>query len=261
MAALRELSAKVMAPARGLGVVGWTSTMLAAVESHKFVERTLGPGEAQEAIFDRYMRTWVAGLLAMFSVDFHIVGTLPPPAQTARLVVANHRCVFDIGALLAHFGGSVLSRGDLEDWPLIGTAAQKAQTIFVDRESKHSGAAAIRAIRAQLSRGRTISVFPEGATFGGDEVRPFNAGAFAACRKLDVEFVPVGFAYPPEVEWVDGSFVEHLQTNGSRMRTPAVMAIGEPFRSTERTAAVSKRLHAEVQRLVHLARTTLDNSR
>jgi len=258
MAPLRELSSTLLAPARGLGIVGWTSTMLAAVEGHKLLDRTLGPGARQEAIFDGYMRTWTAGLLALFGVEFRVLGVLPPPATTGRLVVANHRTVLDIGALLSHFGGSVLSRGDLEQWPLLGVAAQKAQTIFVDRESKHSGATAIRAIRAQLGRGRTVSVFPEGTTFSGDEVRPFIAGAFVACRKLDVEIVPVGFAYPPDIEWDGETFVEHLQITGARPRTRAVMAVGAPFRSDARAAELAVRCHGEVQTLVDRARRALD---
>ena len=255
---LRDLSTKLLAPARGAGVVGWTSTMLAAVEAHKLVDRKLGGGQRQDQLFDRYMRTYTAGLLRLFSVDMHILGVVPPPATTARMVVANHRTVLDIGALLTHFGGSVLSRGDLETWPLLGIAAQKAQTIFVDRANKHSGATAIRAIRAQLATGRTISVFPEGSTFKGDEVRPFIPGAFAACRKLDVEFVPVGFAYPPSVEWEgkdpDATFIDHMRQIGEHPTTPVVMAIGTPFRADERATKLALRLHDEVQALVHHAR-------
>jgi hypothetical protein len=52
----RSLFAKLLPPLRGTGLAGWTAVMLAAVESHKYVERTLGPGERQEDIFDRYMR-------------------------------------------------------------------------------------------------------------------------------------------------------------------------------------------------------------
>ena len=255
---LRDLSSKLLTPARGLGVVGWTSTMFAAVETHKLAERTLGSGARQEAIFDGYQRVWTSGLLRMFAVDFHVVGVLPPPASGARLVVSNHRTVYDIGVLISHFGGSVLSRGDLEQWPLLGVAAQKAQTIFVDRADKHSGATAIRAIRAQLERGRTISVFPEGGTFAGDEVREFNAGAFVACRKLDVEFVPVGIAYPPGVDWETGGFLEHLSMLGERPRTRAAIAIGAPFRSQDSARKLAPRLHEQVQALVHRARAQLD---
>ena len=38
---------------------------------------------------------------------------------------------------------ALLSRGDLERWPIIGRAAKSAGTIFVDRASKKSGARAV----------------------------------------------------------------------------------------------------------------------
>jgi 1-acyl-sn-glycerol-3-phosphate acyltransferase len=254
------LTKKLLPPLRGASVAGWTALMLAAAESHKLLARKLGDGARQEAIFDRYMRAWTAGILRVCAVDVLIVPGLPPEPASARLVVSNHRSALDIPLLLTNFGGSALSRADLEHWPLIGLAAQKAQTIFVDRESKQSGAHAIRAIRAQLQRGRTVNVFPEGTVFAGDEVRPFNAGAFAAARGLDVEFVPVGVAYPPESEWVQESFVDHATAVASRPRTTVALAVGQPRRIQGRAADVSAQLHDEVARLVLEARHALDHA-
>ena len=61
-----------------------------------------------------------------------------------------------VGVQYDFHAGALLSRGDLEHWPLLGLAAQKAQTIFVDRDSPKSGLQAIRAIRENLQRGRTF---------------------------------------------------------------------------------------------------------
>ena len=49
--------------------------------------------------------------------------------------------------------------------------------------SAKSGAGAIRAIQHELERGQTIVLFPEGATFAGDELRPFPGGAFIAATR------------------------------------------------------------------------------
>ncbi len=253
-----DLRATLLRPTRAAGTAGWTAVMLAGVEAHKALDRKLAGGARQEAIFDRYMRTWTGGLLRMLGVDLTIVPGLPPAARGARLVVANHRSALDIPVLLTHFGGSVLSRADLEHWPLLGLAAQKAQTIFVDRDSSRSGAQAIRAIRDHLQRGRTITVFPEGTTFSGDDVRPFNAGAFAACRGLDVELLPVGLAYPHGYEYVEDSFLDHAKAVAARPRTPVVMVVGQPRPATGRTADLAESLRADVQRLVERARAELD---
>jgi 1-acyl-sn-glycerol-3-phosphate acyltransferase len=256
-----RLKDRLLQGARGAATIGWTAAMLAAVESHKAIDRTLADGRSQEPIFERYMRTWTGGLQRMLGVDLRIVHSLPtahglPRAQArrARMIIANHRSALDIPILLTHFGGSVLARGDMEHWPLLGLAAQKAQTIFVDRESSHSGAQAIRAMRDQLERGRTVIVFPEGTTFSGDEVRPFNAGAFVACRRLDVELVPVGLAYPPGFEYVEANFLDHAKAIAARPRTPVVMVVGESRVPTGKTAELAESLRSDVQALVHRAR-------
>ncbi len=249
----------VLQAARAAATVSWTAALLAAVESHKAVDRVLVGGRAQEAIFDQYMRTWTGGLQRLFGVELRVVSNRSrSPARGARMIVANHRSALDIPILLTEFGGSVLARGDMQSWPLLGLAAQKAQTIFVDRESSHSGAQAIRAIHEQLERGRTITVFPEGTTFAGDEVRPFNAGAFVACRRLDVELVPVGLAYPPGFEYVEDGFLDHAKALAARPRTPVVMVIGESRAPVGKTADLAESLRADVQALVHRARAELD---
>ncbi|NVB41033.1 1-acyl-sn-glycerol-3-phosphate acyltransferase [Pseudenhygromyxa sp. WMMC2535] len=253
----KQLRDNLRAPARGAGLIAWTALMLGAAEAHKAVDRKLGPGTRQDQLFERYMRTWTGAILTMNAIDVEIVGALPPASAGPRMVISNHRSAVDIPILLTHFGGSVLSRADLEDWPLLGLAAQKAQTIFVERDNQHSGAQAIRAIRAQLQRGRTVNIFPEGTTFAGDEVRPFNAGAFVATRGLDVDFVPVGLAYPPGCEYVEDSFVAHAQAIASRPRTPVVMRVGEVQRfsgKAARAAALAETLRAQVQVLVDEAR-------
>ncbi|MFW5740050.1 MAG: lysophospholipid acyltransferase family protein, partial [Myxococcota bacterium] len=158
-------TARVSVRASGLALL--TVAQLGAVEAH---QRVSSP-ERRDEIFDRHMRVWVRTLLRLFGVSVkQHPRAAPSKAARARLVVSNHRSPIDIAVLLSIFGGQVLSRGDLSGWPILGTAARKAGTIFVDREQSASGAHAIRQIRRRLQAGATITVFPEGTTFQGDEV-------------------------------------------------------------------------------------------
>jgi 1-acyl-sn-glycerol-3-phosphate acyltransferase len=188
--------------ARALGMGTLTVSMLAGVSVHEW----LSAPEAQRPVFQRWMKVWAHSLLWLFGVRARWHGAAPPTAR-ARLVVSNHRSPLDILLLLQHFGGVVLSRADLANWPILGPAARKAETIFVDRENTLSGVLAVRALRDRLSEQHTVIVFPEGTTLAGDEVRPFQQGAFAAARGLPVEIVPVGIAYPPGSEFLDESSV------------------------------------------------------
>ncbi|MCA9536304.1 MAG: 1-acyl-sn-glycerol-3-phosphate acyltransferase [Myxococcales bacterium] len=194
-------------------------------------------------------------LLHIFGLQVSGDGPLPPSTR-ARLIVANHRTAFDIGVMMSLFGGVMLSRGDLASWPVIGPLSREGRTIFVDRESGHSGARAIRAIRRALDAGETVVVYPEGTTYIGDEVRPFLPGAFAAARGLPVDIVPVGLAYDAGVEYFETPFVTHLEQVAARPRTHVVVRVGEPFPAEGKTTELALRAQRAVQALVDEARVS-----
>src|SRR6478609_5701447 len=100
-----------------------------------------------------------------------------------------------LGRSSAFIEANTVSRADLAGWPVIGLAARRVGTLFVDRSDKRSGAAVINAMITGLESGRGVMVYPEGTTFAGDEVRPFRAGAFLAAQRAGAEIVPVGIAY------------------------------------------------------------------
>lgn len=231
----------------GAATLGWVG----AASLH---QRFVAPS-ARDAVFQRYMKRWASSLVRATGGQVYLAPGEPVPLQRGpRLVVANHRSPFDIGVLLSLFGGHALSRADLERWPVLGMAARRAGTIFVDRESETSGASAVRAIRRRLASGASILVFPEGRTFEGDEVRPFKPGAFSALRGLGVEIVPVGLAYDPGAEFTEESFVEHVVRVAGRPVTRCAVQIGAPRRADARPQVLAEQLRDEVQGLVESAR-------
>lgn len=251
---IRGLSSHARVSVRASGLALLTVVQLGAVEAHQ----RMSPPDRRDAVFDRHMRVWVRTLLRLFGVKVKQHPRQAPSKRAkARLVVSNHRSPIDIAIVLSIFGGQVLSRGDLSDWPILGTAARKAGTIFVDREQSASGAQAIRQIRRRLQEGATITVFPEGTTFEGDEVRPFRMGAFVGAQRVDLEVVPVGIAYEPGAEFVDETFLAHLRRGAARKTTRVSVCIGEPFKAEGRAVELGARVHEKVQALVHEARARL----
>ncbi len=238
---------------------GYSAAALAAFEVH---HRRVPPEEIAP-LRARYKRQVGSDLLAVLGVDWRIEAheargreRVDVDVGRPRLVVSNHRTALDIGVLLAHFAGSMLSRAEVERWPVFGRLAAHGETIFVDRADKVSGAKAIRQIRTALLRGRTVVAFPEGTTLEGDEVRPFQGGAFAATRGLDVDIVPVGLAYDVGVEWVGGaSFLAHVSALAARGGTRVVGVVGAPIRAHGTTASLVERARADVDALVREARS------
>ncbi len=229
-----------------------TGALLVGFETHA----ALAPSR-REALWDRYRSFYLNRVLSIFGVEAICTPLVVPAARGPRLVVANHRSALDIALLLSQFGGHMLSRADLAKWPGLGFVARKAGTIFVDRAEGMKRASAARVVRRRLAAGATITVFPEGTTHKGDEVRPFNAGIFAAAKGLGCEIVPVGIAYEPGAEYQEPTFVAHLAATASRARTRVAMVVGEGMLFDDDSRAMAQRSHDVVQTLVHRARALL----
>jgi len=242
--------------ARAAAMGAWTLTLLPIAVPHMRSR----PPSTHEKWRRRWVRGWAAGLVRVFGVDLRSTGEPITEPTRGRLVVSAHRSPLDIIILLERFGGTVLSRADLRDWPVLGPAAYHTGTIFVDRDDERSGVKAIREIRRRLQNGQTVIVFPEGTTVRGDDVRPFVGGAFAAVRGLDAELVPVGVAYESGCEFVDESFGQHVTRVAQRPVTRVGLCIGKARLASDfgrDREAMASAMQAEVQALVHRARAAM----
>jgi 1-acyl-sn-glycerol-3-phosphate acyltransferase len=245
---------------RGAGFAAITAAMLAPFAARVAMTPE---GGAREALRDRWVRRWADALLALFAIDVEVCGHVPPGAsERGRLVVANHRSTIDIAVLLRTFGGQMVSRADVSEWPLVGAAARSVGTIFVDRANASSGANTIRTVRDALRAGGTVCVFPEGTTFDGDDVRPFHAGTFVAALKTRADIVPVGLAYErgSGAAFVNEPFLAHLSRMAGARASRVAACVGEPIRVEDaaRAADLRDRVHARVQALVEGARHAVD---
>ncbi len=242
---------------RASGFLATTATMLPLFVSH---QRRV-PDAEKDLIRDLWVRRWASALMRLFAVEILVKGSVLPPTrrgQRGRLIVANHRSALDIGVLLATFGGTMVSRADVASWPVVGPAARAAGTVFVDRSSAKSGAATIRALQKALEDGQTITLFPEGTTFEGDEVRPFHGGAFVAAARAGADVLPVALAYPAAsgAAYVKETFVAHLGRMAKIESTRVALVVGAPIAAKGlRATDVTSRAHAEVSRLVGEARS------
>jgi 1-acyl-sn-glycerol-3-phosphate acyltransferase len=233
---------------RAGGFLAATSAMLPIFAAHTH----RAPEDQKGLIRDLWVRRWAKALLDLFDIELIVRGSVPPPTRAGsrgRLIVANHRSAIDIGVLLATFGGTLVSRADLATWPILGRAARSVGTVFVDRSSIQSGALVVRDIQRRLEEGDTIGIFPEGTTFGDDEVRPFHRGAFIAALNAKAEVLPVGLAYPAgsRAAFIEESFLAHV---GRVAKTKAVrvgVAVGKPLDTSQMNG---KRLTEAAQRAV-----------
>ena len=253
----RTLRTKVRRVLRTSGFAAITASMLPL---YALRDAIVADGE-RAPLRDRWLRRWSGALLDLFAVRVDVSGGVSP-SERGRLVVANHRSTIDIAILLRTFGGHMVSRGDIEGWPLVGAAARKVGTVFVDRQSAVSGATAIRAIRALLKAGRTVCIFPEGTTFAEDEVHPFHSGAFVAALRTGADIIPVGIAYErgSGAAFVGETFGKHLSRMAGADPTRVSVCIGTPIAVDGRSRAgdLRDRAMSAVKGLVADARARQD---
>jgi lyso-ornithine lipid O-acyltransferase len=216
-------------------------------------------GTQHDARRDPYVQAWARSLLRILGVQRIDATPYVDAGSGGRVVVSNHRSTIDILLMLDLFGGHLLARGDMAAWPVMGTLAREAGTLFVDREDPSSGAGAVQRVRSRLRDGRTITVFPEGTTFLDDEVRPFHPGAFVAAAREKVPVVPVGIAYETaESCYGDEPIGEHGKRLLTSKQTRVAVAIGTPLPSKGHSlTALRDRAHDAVQSLVRIARDAL----
>lgn len=232
--------------------VGWSATILGAYE----VRRATTPEQERPALANRYRARLSHGVLRLFGTELSVQG--PRYFGGGALVVANHQSALDIGVMLALFQAVLVSRHDVASWPLLGRLAKRGDTIFVDRQDRRSGAAALREIRRRVGEGRTVVAFPEGATFPGDSVHEFHPGAFAAVQSLKVPVIPVGLAYAPAVPYGTESFAAHVARIAARPKTCIAVHIGQPLLRGPTARSTAESARARVERLVLDARAALE---
>lgn len=267
-------------PLRAAGFVGLTFGMYGLLE----IDTAFSAASERDVVLHTWMRRYGRALLKLYGLDVRAAGPFVGasaegaahgagrrvgvdtgfyPGRDAtglgRLFVMNHRSALDIMVTLAFFEATIVSRADLARWPVIGMAARRVGTLFVDRSSKRSGAAVVQAMSSALRQGRGVMVYPEGTTFAGDEVRPFRAGGFTAACRVGAEIVPAGIAYGgADASYIDESFTEHMARVSRARRIPVALEVGTPIATAGQDInVIREKSHQAVQALVHRARARL----
>lgn len=134
---------------------------------------------------------WHERLLHILGVEVTYRGEIPrPPA----LLVSNHISWLDIPVLASQTQTSFLSKDEIRRWPIIGWLAAGSGTLFIRRGAGDAGSIA-KQLADHLSDDGLLTLFPEGTTTDGNEVRPFFPRLFAAGIDSGAPVVPVALRY------------------------------------------------------------------
>lgn len=114
--------------------------------------------------------------------------------QAPALMVANHVSWLDI-IVLGHLTPTCfLSKHEVRGWPVIGWLARAAGTLFIRRGGGQASMVS-QSIGRRLAQNGLLTLFPEGTTTSGHDVRPFFSRLFAAAIETGTPVVPTSVRY------------------------------------------------------------------
>jgi len=177
MRALRALSRLLHALAHA--IAGWFTIMWA------FPKLT-------QAGRDASVNVWARKMLVILGIELRLHGT--PPEHGPVLLVSNHISWLDILVMHAARHCRFVSKSEVKHWPLLGTLATGAGTLYIERESRRDAMRVVHHMADALRAGDILAVFPEGTTSDGLTILPFHANLVQAAISADVPAQPVALS-------------------------------------------------------------------
>ena len=182
-----------------------------------------------------HVQAWARGMLRVLGIGLDVRGK--PPAHGPMLLVSNHISWLDILVLHAARYCRFVSKSEVRHWPLIGTLATGAGTLYIERASRRDALRVVHQMAASLQEGDVLAVFPEGTTSDGIAVLPFHANLVQAAVSADAPALPVALQFidsASRAPSLSPCYIDDDTLVGSLWRTlsgPAITAVvsfGEP---------------------------------
>lgn len=142
---------------------------------------------------DAEVQVWAQAMLTRLGIYLQVHGT--PPDSGPVLLAANHISWLDIVVIHAARHCRFISKAELQHWPVVGTLATGAGTLYIERESRRDAMRVVHHMAERLSAGEVLAVFPEGTTGDGTHVLPFHANLLQAAIAVNAPIQPVALQF------------------------------------------------------------------
>jgi len=139
------------------------------------------------------IKAWSHALLELIAIKLVVTGSTPTAGPL--LLAANHISWLDIVVMQAAVPCRFVAKSDVRRWPLIGTLATAAGTLFIARESSRDALRVVHQMAEHLQAGDMLAIFPEGTTSNGRQLLPFHANLFQAAIAANASVLPVALQF------------------------------------------------------------------
>jgi 1-acyl-sn-glycerol-3-phosphate acyltransferase len=211
---------------------------------------------------------YYSALCTALRMRVRVVGE--PVRNRAVLFISNHVSWADILAIGSIAPIAYVSKSEIGNWPMVGTAAKSQRTIFVDRSRRQQTGDAIADIVDRLATGTSVVLFAEGTSSDGNRVLPFRSALIGAVKEASARSehgiliqpmsicytalngITMGRQHRPVVAWYgDLDFMPHITAFIKRGAVDAVVTYGEPIKadaSSDRKV-MTRELQSAVRRM------------
>ncbi len=139
------------------------------------------------------VQVWATQLLRIWDIELEVRGQ--PVLTGPTLMVCNHISWLDIVVIHATRHCRFVSKSELREWPLIGTLATGAGTLYIERENRKDAMRMVKEMARALKEGDVLAVFPEGTTGDGFDLLPFHANLIQSAIEADAPIQPLAIQY------------------------------------------------------------------
>ena len=138
------------------------------------------------------VQAWAIGMLERLALQLVVRGN---PSNGPALLASNHISWADIVVMHAARHCRFISKDDVKHWPIVGTLATAAGTLYISRESPRDAMRVVHHMVECLKAGDVLAVFPEGTTGDGSTLLPFHGNLLQAAISAHAPVQPVALSF------------------------------------------------------------------
>ncbi|MFT5354072.1 MAG: 1-acyl-sn-glycerol-3-phosphate acyltransferase [Polyangiales bacterium] len=149
-------------------------------------------GKLKREGVDRRIKRWAKNTVRISGVDLEISGLEHIDPRRTYVVMSNHQSNYDIVAIYHAFPSTLrmVAKQEMRKLPLMGSAMEAAEFIFVDRSNNTAARRALDSAKERIHSGVNVWIAPEGTRSESGEVGPFKKGGFMLAISAGVAILP-----------------------------------------------------------------------
>lgn len=173
-------------------------------------------------------------ILLILNAKINVTGV--PEKEEGTLYVINHRTLIDpLIAFSLIPQGNIMSKAEVKNYPVIGTGADLAGVVYIERSNKDSRSAAKLAMTKALKNKTSIIIFPEGTISISKSILRYRKGAFESAIEDGVKIQAVAMEYmnPKRDFWIENNLISQFFKTFSQWRIKVYVHFFNSEKSTD----------------------------